>query len=393
MSKLTAKRLDVAIDRILIDAIEDVERFAAFSIALSAYVKTPCPAYVAGTEVTLLGFDFSGDTRLGVIAKCLAENGRIYRLAATSVELPGSGDGVDCLAAYRRWLRLTPYPRTYAPPGTEIEGQTTKLILLARLRNQTLRCRVLDNGEPLTLRLLYMPEVVPGEILTVSLRKSRRTPVNHYLTGKLILQSLDARALGLTPLALRPCGMWDPVKEYWGDEEPPYEKWVQAQIAWGPRPQYEMEQILPGNDLDVVDGDPIIRAVDLAHARQLKLANEILNELCLADLRCLDAHSHLGHFLFDRSPERAIRHYEVGVRIGELSLDEDFIGLLPWGWIDNRPFLRCLMGYALCLWRLNRFEEAHRELERMLWLNPTDNQGARFLLDDVAEHRPWKPDD
>lgn len=392
MSKLTVQRLDVAINRILGDAMEEGERFALFSSALSKYVKTPCTAYVAGAEVTLLGFSFSGDNRLGVTSKCLAGNGRVYKLSAMDVELPGSGDGVDCLAAYRRWLRLTPYPRTYAAPGTEIEGQTTKLVLLARVRNHALRCRVLDTGEPLTLRLLGMPEVVPGEILTVALRKARRMPGNYYLTGELLLRSLDARALNLTPLALRDCGTWDPAKEYWGDEDSPREKWVQAQIAWGPRPRYEMEQILPGNDLDDIDGDPILNAVDLAGARKISLANEILHELCLADLRCLDAHSHLGHFQFDRNPELAMRHYEVGVRIGELSLRDNFIGLLPWGFIDNRPFLRCLMGYALCLWRLERFAEAHRELERILWLNPTDNQGARMLIDDVAAHRPWKPD-
>ena len=99
-------------------------------------------------------------------------------------------------------------------------------------------------------------------------------------------------------------------------------------------------------------------------------------DLCQADLRCLDAHSHLGNFVFDHRPKDAIRHYEVGFRIGELSLGESFDGVLPWGWIDNRPFLRCMHGYGLCLWRLGRFEEAGRVFNRMLWLNPSDNQGV-----------------
>jgi hypothetical protein len=63
-----------------------------------------------------------------------------------------------------------------------------------------------------------------------------------------------------------------------------------------------------------------------------------------------------------------------------------------WGWIDNRPFLRCLHGYGLCLWRLDRVEEAARVFGRMLWLNPSDNQGVRFLIDDIATGRPWRPD-
>lgn len=115
-------------------------------------------------------------------------------------------------------------------------------------------------------------------------------------------------------------------------------------------------------------------------------------ELCQSDLRCLDAHAHLGNLAFDHSPKEAIRHYEVGVRIGELSLGPDFGGLLPWGYIDNRPFLRCLSGFGLCLWRLNRFEEAERVFERMLWLNPTDNQGVRFLIEEVRARKPWAED-
>jgi hypothetical protein len=113
-------------------------------------------------------------------------------------------------------------------------------------------------------------------------------------------------------------------------------------------------------------------------------------ELCQADLRCLDAHSHLGNLVFDHHPQDAIRHYEVGLRIGELSLGNDFNGLLPWGLIDNRPFLRCMHGYGLCLWRLGHFDEAERMFQQMLWLNPSDNQGARFLVDEVKKRPPGR---
>jgi hypothetical protein len=63
---------------------------------------------------------------------------------------------------------------------------------------------------------------------------------------------------------------------------------------------------------------------------------------------------------------------------------------LPWGWIDNRPFLRCMHGFALCLWRLGRFEEAGRVFDRMLWLNPSDNQGVRFVIDQVRAKDMWE---
>ena len=88
-------------------------------------------------------------------------------------------------------------------------------------------------------------------------------------------------------------------------------------------------------------------------------------ELCQADLRCLDAHSHLGNLVFDHRPEDAICHYEVGMRIGKLSLGKNFSDVLQWGHIDNRPFLRCMHGYGLCLWRLGRFDEALSVFDRM----------------------------
>ena len=113
-------------------------------------------------------------------------------------------------------------------------------------------------------------------------------------------------------------------------------------------------------------------------------------ELCQSDLRCLDAHAHLGNFAFDHDPREAIRHYEVGVGIGELSLGERFEGVLPWGRVDNRPFLRCMHGYGLCLWRLGRFDEAERVFGKMLWLNPSDNQGVRFLLEDIRTGKTWE---
>jgi tetratricopeptide (TPR) repeat protein len=64
--------------------------------------------------------------------------------------------------------------------------------------------------------------------------------------------------------------------------------------------------------------------------------------------------------------------------------------VLLWGHIDNRPFLRCMHGYGLCLWRLGRYDEAVRVFEKMLWLNPSDNQGVRFVVDEVRAGMAWE---
>ncbi len=184
--------------------------------------------------------------------------------------------------------------------------------------------------------------------------------------------------------------MWNPEEQYWGEDVAPLEEWAKSIIACGSRRAYEMQQVLPGWDSDNPFSDPIGQSNDLRDAGRPQDALKILMNLCESDLRCLDAHSHLGNFAFEHSLKDAIRHYEVGVRIGELSLGERFDGVLEWRCIDNRPFLRCLHGYGLCLWRLDRAKEAREVFNRMLWMNPSDNQGARFLLHDIDSGRSWK---
>jgi hypothetical protein len=212
------------------------------------------------------------------------------------------------------------------------------------------------------------------------------------VSGEIVSSRLDVDALGLTPLRLVDEGTWDPAEEYWGEEGEPIEEWARPIIARGPRPMFEMEQVLPGEDPDDPDTDPIIESNELKDAGDAPAALAMLMKLCDADLRCLDAHAHLGNFEFDHAPKKAIRHYEAGMRIGELSLPPGFDGVLSWGLIDNRPFLRCMSGFGLCLWRLDRFREAERVFERMLWLNPSDNQGVRFLIGEVRAGRPWRRD-
>lgn len=66
--------------------------------------------------------------------------------------------------------------------------------------------------------------------------------------------------------------------------------------------------------------------------------------------------------------------------------------MLEWSTLDNRPFLRCIHGYGLCLWRMKRMDEAVAAFERMLMLNPRDNQGARLCRAAVLAGEKWVAD-
>lgn len=176
------------------------------------------------------------------------------------------------------------------------------------------------------------------------------------------------------PLRFEHRNRWDPDEEYWGEPDEPREAAFEAIIAAGPREAWEFQQVVPGRDWET-DYDPILESVELAARAERERARGLLEDLLAEDPRCLDAHAHLGSFAYDYAALPALPHFESGVAIGERSLPEGFDGVLPWGWIDNRPFLRCLHGYGLCLWRLGRFAEAAAVFGVLLWLNPSDNQG------------------
>jgi len=185
------------------------------------------------------------------------------------------------------------------------------------------------------------------------------------------------------PLQLYQRGIWDPAEQYWGEPEDTIAASIAQVIAGGPRMEYEFEQILPGRG-DPDSDDPIIDAMQLRDHGDAAAAVELLFGLLARDARCLDAHAHLGLLAFNAGePHVALGHYATGVQIGERSLPESFNGVLPWGWVDNRPFLRCLHGLALSAWRLGEHDRAETLCWALLWLSPADNQGVSSLLPEI----------
>jgi hypothetical protein len=55
----------------------------------------------------------------------------------------------------------------------------------------------------------------------------------------------------------------------------------------------------------------------------------VAEKLLEADLRFLDAHAYLAGRLLGLSPQWALQQYEAGVAIGQLSVGDDFDGVLP----------------------------------------------------------------
>jgi hypothetical protein len=374
-----AEKPEQLIGRITAGAKDDVEELEAFYQVFQNELDTADYAEVAGHPVQVLAFHFEGNARRGLTAVCVSTDKRSCVISAADLEFVPGSKAAAYISAYRRWIELADYPGSRRGGGME-------LAILAFDSLDT-HCRILPEGGRVDLRCTGGNDVVPGEIVSLIPRRRWQYSGKSYVSGEILASRIDAAGLGLTPLRLKDAGVWEP-ERYFGDDE--IDSLLKPIVALGPRPEFEMELVLPGWDPKDFNSDPIDRVVDLMGAGDRGAAYQILMQLCDAALRCLDAHAHLGLIAFAELPADALRHYEVGVRIGELSLPAGFDGVISWFMIDNRPFLRCLQGYGLSLWRLKRHKEALAVFQRMLRLCPTDNLGVRFIIPEVRAKRSWE---
>lgn len=153
------------------------------------------------------------------------------------------------------------------------------------------------------------------------------------------------------------------------------------------RPCWEMEQILPGIEAYADElNDPILEGIEIHEEVGFNAALEHFKKLITVDSRCLDAYAHMGHMYFhlDRQSHysTAKSYYKQGVAIALQAIGNRLNDVFLWGIINNRPFLRCLEGFGLCLLKQNKIDDALDVFRQMLLLNPLDNQGVRFMIAD-----------
>lgn len=363
-------------DRLLVQIVgaarDDDEQLRALHRAIEGAVAVPVDVHVVGEPLVLVAVEYHGNVRRGLVARCRGEDGSEHYIGFADVELPARTPGVHHQAMYRAWLGIaldagvstaTPRGRRQHKAGDDdldLSGPV-ELVVLA-VKSRAARCRLLGSGRVITLRAGSLHRVIAGHIITVEPNKYWRHAGHPYLSGQIVGARIDVAALGLVPLALRAAGDRD------------LEGGGRGARGGRPRPAFELE--VP----------PIPAGLTAAH---LDDPGAVVGKLLAADLRFLDAHAHLAGRLLSLSPDWALRHYEIGIGIGQLSVGDDFDGVLPGELAGNRPLLRCLSGYGACLWRLERRDEAARVFERVLWLDPADHRGVRPLLSAVCGGEPW----
>jgi tetratricopeptide (TPR) repeat protein len=106
-----------------------------------------------------------------------------------------------------------------------------------------------------------------------------------------------------------------------------------------------------------------------------------LNRLIGLEPDFIDLHSHLSFlFLEQNNPKKALSAAMSGIAIGDRLIPDSFSGVIEWGYVDNRPYLRALQGAVLANVRLRRHKDASVLIDKLLTINPNDNQGMRYIL-------------
>ncbi|MBI2938534.1 MAG: tetratricopeptide repeat protein [Thaumarchaeota archaeon] len=97
-----------------------------------------------------------------------------------------------------------------------------------------------------------------------------------------------------------------------------------------------------------------------------------------------DAYSQLAYILWEcKQTKEAIELLKEGFSKAKELFPKGFVlgaSKLPWGVLENRPFLRMYGSLGVRYWDLGDFTAAKKIFEDIVEMNPDDNQGVRELL-------------
>ena len=370
-SDRTLEGLKDLLSEIVVDAHDEDEQLWALREAFEEGADLPVDAHVIGEPVTVLEVDYDGNERRGLTALCRrSDDGTEHVISLADVLFKQGSEVGRHASAYRLWLGLDPilaaplsgvlHYKPHKASTDDIDMDSSVDLVVLKLTPRAVRCRIAGSDRLITLRATGVGLVIPGEVLTILPRKQWRFSGHPYISGTVDSRRIDAEAIGLVPLRLH------------------------GRVTGS---AYELEQVSPGDTLD----EPVARADDLLDIDDIAGARGMIEDLLESDLRFLDGHAWLGDQQNRGKYRRhAIRHFEVGARIGELSLDEDFEGTLSWSLAGNRPFLRCMCGLGECQWDLGRLEEAVQTFERLRRLDPEDGQDTRAMLAALRAGETWE---
>jgi len=132
--------------------------------------------------------------------------------------------------------------------------------------------------------------------------------------------------------------------------------------------------------------DGLDEGIELMNSEHRDEAERLFERLIRHFPEFIDARHHLAMLLDAQGRKtEALRLWQEAVDLGFTCFPMVFRygqDLLPWGWIDNRPFLRACHGFGLAYLERGNVGMALDLFRRILALCPDDNLGIRALVID-----------
>jgi tetratricopeptide (TPR) repeat protein len=132
--------------------------------------------------------------------------------------------------------------------------------------------------------------------------------------------------------------------------------------------------------------DKLWEGVQLLHIDP-KMAEQIFKGLISKYPYFIDAYNHLSlAFRYQNQPSESLLTAGKSYILGKECFPKEFDfekDKLPWGILENRPFLRACQTYGLECQNHKDYATAIKVFSENLTLNPDDNQGIRYLLLEV----------
>jgi len=137
-------------------------------------------------------------------------------------------------------------------------------------------------------------------------------------------------------------------------------------------------------EIDNETDDLFMQADDLYFEMEFGKARKLLEKIIAKNPSFIEPYYLLADIARDENNfEKGEAILKRGIDYFNSGIPKDFEGEIPWGFTENRSFLRLLHELILTLDQNNKFEEAINTAELILKYNPNDNQGIRYLIGDL----------
>ncbi len=131
-------------------------------------------------------------------------------------------------------------------------------------------------------------------------------------------------------------------------------------------------------------------AMKILDAGEIESAKKLLRSILRQDINFIDAYNGLVLVYMDEGDNEKAKEYAGLAYKKTRKIFSKWPKDMHWGDIDNRKYLRAICNEAIYLHEGGEIEKAEELYKLLLKMNPSDNQGVRYLLAALYAGEPPK---